>query len=395
MSFKSLLTDPSNRLSSWKGENCCDWKGIKCLSSGHVVVVNLRNPHPNEVMINVNKEVVSDSNESDFALKGTISPLLFTLDHIQYLDLSFNNFMFSKLPVEISNLTKLTYLNLSNSMFQDSITTQFSNLTSLRSLDLSCANLVPDLSSITISLTLPPKLDSGSLLSFISYGYLSSTNLRNENVLTSAIPDILSNLTTLSVIDFSSNDLDGHISYLPQLEKLFVSSNPAITIDLVSMFSVPWSKLTSLDISFTRVGGTVPPSLSNSTSLTIFLADGCSIEGSIPPSITKLKKLRILMLNDNAIAGQLPVSMSGLTSLQYLSLFQNRLQGNIPISICQIPSLEYLNLNWNDLTGRLPSCILQIPKLSYLYVQKNNLNGDIPLSLFRKSRLDQISFGVS
>ncbi|KAM3234154.1 receptor-like protein EIX2 [Capsicum annuum] len=178
MSFKSLLTDPSNRLSSWKGENCCDWKGIKCLSSGHVVVVNLRNPHPNEVMINVNKEVVSDSNESDFALKGTISPLLFTLDHIQYLDLSFNNFMFSKLPVEISNLTKLTYLNLSNSMFQDSITTQFSNLTSLRSLDLSCANLVPDLSSITISLTLPPKLDSGSLLSFISYGYLSSTNLR-------------------------------------------------------------------------------------------------------------------------------------------------------------------------------------------------------------------------
>ncbi|XP_047261272.1 receptor-like protein EIX2 [Capsicum annuum] len=178
MSFKSLLTDPSNRLSSWKGENCCDWKGIKCSSSGHVVVVNLRNPHPNEVMINVNKEVVSDSNESDFALKGTISPLLFTLDHIQYLDLSFNNFMFSKLPVEISNLTKLTYLNLSNSMFQDSITTQFSNLTSLRSLDLSCANLVPDLSSITISLTLPPKLDSGSLLSFISYGYLSSTNLR-------------------------------------------------------------------------------------------------------------------------------------------------------------------------------------------------------------------------
>ncbi|KAM3345275.1 hypothetical protein P3S68_024984 [Capsicum galapagoense] len=276
MSFKSLLTDPSNRLSSWKGENCCNWKGIKCSSSGHVVVVNLRNPHPDEVMINVTKEVVSSSNNaSDFALKGNISPLLFTLDHIQHIDLSFNNFMFSKLPVEISNLTKLTYLNLSNSMFQDSIDMQFSNLTSLRSLDLSCANLVPDLSSITVSLTLPPKLDSGSL-------------------------------------------------------------------DLVTMFSVPWSKLTYLDISFTRVGRTVPPSLSNSTSLTVFLADGCSIEGSIPPSITKLKKLRIMMLNDNDITGQLPLT-----------------------------------------------------KLSCLYVQKNNLNGDTPLSLFRKSRLDQISFGVS
>ncbi|PHT82500.1 hypothetical protein T459_15515 [Capsicum annuum] len=105
-----------------------------------------------------------------------------------------------------------------------------------------------------------------------------------------------------------------------------------MTIDLVTMFSVPWSKLIYLDISFTRVGRTVPPSLSNSTSLTVFLADGCSIEGSIPPSITKLKKLRILMLNDNDITGQLP---------------------------------------------------------------QNNLNGDTPLSLFRKSRLDRISFGVS
>ncbi|KAM3345389.1 putative receptor-like protein kinase [Capsicum galapagoense] len=463
MSFKSLLTDPSNRLSSWKGENCCNWKGIKCSSSGRVAVVNLRNPHPDEVMINVNKEVVSNSNKAfDFALKGTISPLLFTLDHIQYLDLSFNDFMLSKIPVEISNLTKLTYLNLSNSMFQDSINTQFSNLTSLRSLDLSCANLVPNLSSITVSLTLPPKLDSGSLLSFISYGYLSSPNLRwleglrrlrylvltgvdlskssesfhwdtpisslsnlmslqlsncnisgriptaqllnltslstlemSSNFLASSIPDILSNLTTLSALYFSGNDLDGQIPYFPQLEKLSVSSNPAMTIDLVSMFSVPWSKLTYLDISFTQVGGTVPASLSNSTSLTVFLADGCSIQGSIPSSITKVKKLRILMLNENNITGQLPVSMSSLISLQYLSLFQNRLQGNIPISICQIPSLEYLNLNWNDLTGRLPSCILQLPKLSYLYVQKNNLNGNMPLSLFQKSRLDQISFGVS
>ncbi|PHT48833.1 hypothetical protein CQW23_13041 [Capsicum baccatum] len=152
MSFKSLLTDPSNRLASWKGENCCSWKGIECSSSGRVVVVNLRNPHPGEVMISINQ--------------------------IQHLDLSFNNFVFSKLPVEISNLTKLTYLNLSNAMFQDSIDMQFSNLTSLRSLDLSCANLVPDFSSVSVSLTLQPKLDVGSFLSFISYGYLSSPNLR-------------------------------------------------------------------------------------------------------------------------------------------------------------------------------------------------------------------------
>ncbi|XP_059315717.1 LRR receptor-like serine/threonine-protein kinase FLS2 [Lycium ferocissimum] len=355
----------------------------------------------------------------------------------KHLDLSFNNFMLSKLPAEISNLTKLTYLNLSNAMFQDSITTQFSNLTSLRSLDLSCANLVADLSSISVSLTLKPKLDFGSTSSFIRYGRLSSQNISwleglrglrylvltgvdlskasesfhwakpisslsnlmslrlsncnisgriptgqllnltnlstlemNSNILTSTIPDMLSNLTTLSALDFSGNDLDGHIPYLPQLEELAVSSNPSVTIDLVSMFSVPWSMLTLLDIGFTQVGGTIPPSLNNSTLLTIFRADGCSIQGSIPSLIRKLKKLSMLMLNDNNITGQLPVSMSSLINLQYLSVFQNQLQGYIPISICQSPSLEYLNLQWNDLTGRLPLCTLQLPKLSYLYVEE-------------------------
>ncbi|XP_059309598.1 LRR receptor-like serine/threonine-protein kinase GSO2 [Lycium ferocissimum] len=463
ISFKSLVTDPSNLLSSWQGEKCCNWKGIKCSSSGHVVVVDLRNPNPDEVLINVNKELVPvTNNTSNFALKGTISPLLFTLNHMRHLDLSFNNFMLSKLPTEISNLTNLTYLNLSNAMFQDSITTQFSNLTSLRSLDLSCANLVVDLSSISISLTLPPKLDFGSMSSFIRYGQLSSPNLRwleglpglrylvltgvdlskasesfvwakpisslsnlvslqlsycnisgripigqllnltnlstlemGSNVLTSPIPDLLWNLTSLSALDFSGNNLDGHIPYLPQLEKLSVSSNPAMSIDLVSMFSAPWSKLTFLDIGFSRIGGTIPPPLSNSTSLTFFRADGCSIQGSIPSSVTKLKKLSILMLNDNNITGQLPVSMSSLISLQYLSLFQNSLKGYIPISICQMHSLKYLNLEWNELTGRLPSCILQLPKLSYLYVQKNNLNGNMPLSVFQKSRLNQISLGAS
>ncbi|PHU18599.1 hypothetical protein BC332_14294 [Capsicum chinense] len=425
MSFKSLLTDPSNRLASWKGENCCSWKGIECSSSGRVVVVNLRNPHPDEVMISINNQVISNSNNaSDFALKGAISPLLFSLDHIQHLDLSFNNFVFSKLPVEISNLTKLTYLNLSNAMFQDSIDMQFSNLTSLRSLDLSpnlrwleglrnlrylvmtgvdlskasesfhWAEPVSSLSNpILLRLSncnISGRILIGQLLNLTSLSVLDMCSY----ILTSTIPDMFSNLTTLSVLDISGNDLDGHIPYLPQLEQLYVSNNPAMTIDLVSMFSATWSKLKFLDKSFTHVGGTLPPSLSNSTSLTFFQADGCLIQGSIPSSVTKLKRLRMLTLNDNNITGQLPVSMSSLISLRYLSLIQNGLRGYIPTSICQILSLEYLNIEWNELTGRLPSCILQLPKLSYLSVNKNNLNGNVPLSLLQKSRLDLTSIVI-
>ncbi|PHT42394.1 hypothetical protein CQW23_16419 [Capsicum baccatum] len=376
MSFKSLLTDPSNRLSSRKGENYCNWKGIKC--SGRVVVVNLQNPHLDE-MINVNKEVVSSSNNTfDFSLKGTISPLLFILDHIQYLDLSFNNFMLSKFPVEILNLTKLTYLNLSNSMLQDSITTQFSNLTSLRSLDLSCSNLLPDLSSITVSLTLIPKLDSGSLLSFISYGYLSSQNLRGLEGLQCL------RYLVLTGVDISKSSESFHwekpISSLSNLMSLQLSN-----CNISGRIPIVW---------------TVPPSLSNSTSITVFLDDGCSIEGEV-------HGVRSISLSGNKIHGPIPESLcqaanviqltgtvrkelERVTSLQYLDLNGNEFEGSFLTAIEKFQNLEMLNLARNIFEGRIPKFIGDLHHLRILMLASNSYNESIPEGLMMLENLQYI-----
>ncbi|KDP27049.1 hypothetical protein JCGZ_20984 [Jatropha curcas] len=452
LSFKSHVTDPSNRLSSWQGQNCCTWHGIRCSTELHIISVDLRNPNPPTLKINMNSELVSMSNSTFSALTGTISSSLFALSHIRYLDLSFNNFKFSRIPPGIENLTQLTYLNLSNAMFSDSITTQISNLTSLEWLDLSCSLGVTDFSSISYNLSSQLNVQAGAEYTYINNGcYLSSwsldwlrglhklkglfltgfdlseaakttqwanplsglLNLRflvlsnckitgkipifqflnltqlsflvmDFNSLTSEIPVQLTNLTSLLALDLTSSNLQGPIPYLPQLVGLHLGKTN-LTVDLKSMFSVPWPKLEILDIRSTQVIGSIPPSIGNTTSLVSFVAYNCFIGGKIPSSMTNLSHIERLLLDFNRLVGELPPSISNLKSLKVLSLMQNSLQGNIPDSICNIPSLQYLALASNNLSGSLPDCITHFPNLQVLFLSLNSFTGTIQSMNFSKT----------
>ena len=43
--FKEGVIDIPGKLSTWVGEDCCQWKGVECNNeSGHVTKLNLRNP---------------------------------------------------------------------------------------------------------------------------------------------------------------------------------------------------------------------------------------------------------------------------------------------------------------------------------------------------------------
>ncbi|CAN1154618.1 LRR receptor-like serine/threonine-protein kinase FLS2 [Linum perenne] len=442
--FKSQLTDPSNLLSSWQSHNCCAWHGIQCSQSLHVVSLDLRNPNPTSFHITMNSDVVPSSTLKSSALNGTISSSLFHLSHLTYLDLSFNNFMFSRIPPGIANLSQLSYLNLSNAMFTDSITTQFWNLTNLKRLDLSCSSAVPDFSSVNYNLSSTLSISVGVVYSYLSAGYLSSPkldwlhgmiNLRalvltgvdlseaarspqwaepisglyslrslllsscrlsgeipvNEllnvtqlsflgmdfNSFHYEIPAQFANLTSLSVLDLTNSNLQGGVPYLPQLDELYVG-NCNLSIDLSSMFSLPWPRLEVLDIRSTHVVSHIPPSIANATSLVSFTAYNCLIQGPIPPSLTNLSKLEILKLDFNKLTGQLPSSFFTMRSLLLLSVMQNSLEGSIPASVCNMTSLRQLSLSSNSLTGKLPHCIGRLPNLRILMVSINFLTGTIP-----------------
>ncbi|KAL1833961.1 hypothetical protein DCAR_0104096 [Daucus carota subsp. sativus] len=463
LDIKSLLINPSNRLNSWHGDECCRWKGIRCSNLGNVVSLDLRNPNPEEFLVNLNSErIPASSNANQTALQGTISGSLFMLNQLHYLDLSFNDFKSSKLPSGLSNLTRLTYLNLSNAMFQDSITTQFANLYSLTQLDLSCSIEISDSSTISVSLTSSSRISSGSVYSYSPKGNLYSSNLNwllgltnlqelrltgidlseasqstgwaepisslfnlstlylsncrlsgripidqllglthlhslimDSNNISYQIPDQLANMTSLSELDLRNCNLLGSIPYLPQLKGLYLGYNYGLSIDLSSMFSVPWSRLERLDIQFAQVGGSIPDSFANTTTLVSFVANNCSIQGSLPLSITNLSRLEILQLNDNNIRGHLPTTLSDMKSLWLLSLSQNFLSGSIPETICDMHSLSYLNLYYNQLTGGLPECIGSLPNLSFLFLARNYLTGSVFISSFRSSELRYIGLGFN
>ncbi|XVF64421.1 hypothetical protein PTKIN_Ptkin09bG0168000 [Pterospermum kingtungense] len=422
ISFKSQITDPANRLSSWKGHNCCSWHGIRCSDSLHVTTIDLRNPTPDDSLIlNMNSEPISTSESQSTALTGSIPPSFFSLTHTRYLDLSFNNFMLSKIPTGLSNLTRLSYLNLSNAMFNDSITTQFANLTSLTELDLSCSYSILDYSSVYSSLSSTVTIHSGSFYTYVNRGNLSGSNLnwlRGLNNLSKLVlsgvdlseasrsalwAKSMSSLSKLRLLDLSNCGISGGIPVeqllnLTRLTYLFMDFN-YISSQIPSKLA-NLTSLSVLDLTRSNLKGHIPhlPQLKelhvgNNSDLMVDLhsmfavpwpqlesidVSSTQVIGSIPPSIANITSLIDFIAYNCLIQGQIPASMMNLSRIEVLVLDMNNLTGEISPSISNLKSLQYLSLIQNSLFASIPSTICSISSLRYLALELNSFSGNLP-----------------
>ncbi|KAI4967704.1 hypothetical protein ZWY2020_017004 [Hordeum vulgare] len=123
-----IVADPERILSSWRGQDCCRWKGVRCSSmTGHVIVLDL---HGNE----------------DEYLSGEISSSLIVLEHLQHLDLSYNLLTVpqGRLPDFIGSLHHLRYLNLSAMGFSGMVPHQLGNLSRTGTVRNQLGTLNPD-----------------------------------------------------------------------------------------------------------------------------------------------------------------------------------------------------------------------------------------------------------
>uniref|UniRef100_F6I5J7 uracil phosphoribosyltransferase n=1 Tax=Vitis vinifera TaxID=29760 RepID=F6I5J7_VITVI len=440
LKFKQGLTDPSGRLSSWVGEDCCKWRGVVCNNrSGHVIKLTLR---------------YLDSDGTEGELGGKISPALLDLKYLNYLDLSMNNFGGIPIPEFIGSLEKLRYLNLSGASFGGPIPPQLGNLSSLHYLDLkeyfdessqddlhwisgltslrhlnlggvdlsqAAAYWLQAVSKISSLLELhlpacaladlPPSLPFSSLITSLSVIDLSS------NGFNSTIPHWLFQMRNLVYLDLSSNNLRGSIldsfanrtsierlrnmGSLCNLKTLILSQNDLngeITelIDVLSGCNSSW--LETLDLGFNDLGGFLPNSLGKLHNLkSLWLWDN-SFVGSIPSSIGNLSHLEELYLSDNSMNGTIPETLGGLSKLVAIELSENPLMGvvteahfsnltslkdsSIPHWLFNFSSLAYLDLNSSNLQGSVPDGFGFLISLKYIDLSSNLfIGGHLPGNL--------------
>ncbi|KAH7527967.1 hypothetical protein FEM48_Zijuj05G0022100 [Ziziphus jujuba var. spinosa] len=291
VAFKNGLNDPENRLSSWKGSNCCQWRGISCESStGAVIAVDLHNPYP--------QGFDSSSRYGFWNLSGEIKPSMMKLKSLRYLDLSFNTFNDNPIPEFFGSLKNLQYLNLSNAEFSGAIPPNLGNLSSLQYLDLkySPSLYVENLEWLKGLVSLKHLLMREVDLSMVGSNWVRTIN----------------KLPSLTEGSYYEENLVVNMKGQPQT----------------------YTKILSLVISLDLSGN--------------------NLSGDLPREITKLLGLVVLNLSGNHITGHIPESISELKQLLSLDLSSNRLSGPVPQSLGTLSFLGYLNLSYNDLSGRIP-----------------------------------------
>jgi Leucine-rich repeat (LRR) protein len=370
LSFKDNLTDSSGRLSSWIGEDCCNWIGVGCDNStgqANVVKLDLKNPFPISEYYVVEESQTEDEYShildevrkgyKKSCLGGKISASLLNLKHLSYLDLSLNNFSGNTIPKFLGSLEGLRYLNLSFSMFAGVVPPYLGNLSRLQYLDLQSYSFV-------FYEVIPfPRLmlEAKSLEWFVGFPSLRYLNLVNVNL--TKVPDWVD-----------------AVNMLPALVELHLALCGLVSLPH-SISSVNFTLLSVLDLSYNNFNSSIPHWFSNVSRLLTTSLALSHLMGDIPIGLGHLTNLRILDLGQNDLIGMIPSSFSNLCNLQTLDLQVNNLSGEITklvdgLSQCSNSSLEYLDLSGNGfLGGNLPSSLGGLNKLQTLDLYQNSWKG--------------------
>ncbi|KAL7214277.1 hypothetical protein ACSBR1_026649 [Camellia fascicularis] len=432
LKFKHSLTDGSLQLSSWQGQDCCNWTGVQCDGiTGHVVKLDL---HVDTYNMMINSSAPLATNKVDSCL--------LELKYLNHLDLSGNKFQGSPIPDFFGAMTKLRYLNLSDTGFSGMVPHHLGNLSSLRVLDLKYsfdndhALIIDDLTWVSrlsalqyldmsrVNLSeahnlhkvlnmLPSLLElrlsyCGLDNSHLSHMYVNSTvsNVQyldlGHNSFQGEFPSLLSNMTSLRVLDLSFNYFNSssplYLENLKSLEHLNLGSNEFNHIGGFLRLLSNHCSLKSFDMSQNQINGKemsiLDKNLSRCTTydLETLILSADRFTGHLPNWLGQLRHLKDLDLSGNSFNGSIPACLGRLSYLQNLLLGGNLLTGVIPSSLGNLSTLRVLDLSSNQLNGTIPISIGRLSNLKTLDVSFNSLEGVVSEAHFANlSMLEELT----
>ncbi|CAD6335859.1 unnamed protein product [Miscanthus lutarioriparius] len=334
-------TNLSGRIPNWIDE----WRNLSdLLLSDNRLLGSI--PLETGMLANL-KRLYLDNNH----LNGSISrDHLANLENLEYLDLSYN-------PVHITSNWSPTFSLQYASFARSKIGPQFprwlKGQSSVTYLDISDAGI-------------DDHLPNWFCRVFAHTKYLNISS----NQIKGSLPMTLELLSSLQMLDLSSNNLTGRLPKLPQSLRFFKISKNSLSGPFPRKFGAPM--LTEMVLSANRMNGTIP---------TYFC---------------QLQYLQVLDLSENLLVGQLPlcskredvkrnlkpITESALTQLSVVILYRNNLSGNFPELLQHSPQLTVLDLAHNTFAGELPAWISdKLQDLSYLLLRYNMFSGSIPVQL--------------
>ncbi|CAO2824454.1 unnamed protein product [Amaranthus hypochondriacus] len=362
LKIKHIFRDTKNVdfLESWVGEDCCAWKGVGCNNvTGNIIHFKLTGD-----FTTVHSFVRDIDYPLPQSMSGGIIAALQEVKHLTYLELSGLDLHKGSIPPLIASMTHLRYLNLSNANFIEDVPDQLGNLTALEVLDLSNNDL--DIAS----------LEWVSSLSNLKFINLSSNKLPKALDL-DKLPDVFHlSVSQCRIYHFSVTNSSNHASlkYLDISHNMLVSP---LTPNLVNL-----SSLVFLDLSYNLFNGSVPHYIKNLDSLQTLSvgANNFDVKGGIWELMRNSCRFKHLDLSDNNIQGdilQLGVNISKCIGyeLEFLDISNNKISGTLSPFLGQFKRLKYLDISSNPIQGKFSEKdIGDLSELSYIDISNTNLS---------------------